>query len=787
MLVAATVAAALALAYPSSTRQFTWPWILLLQLAWFAPLVALALEVVRVRPWHLPARPLLAGLALLAGGTLVSAAMSPFSAASLPRVWPTLGGVAALLWLHDWLGHPTQAAARRRLLLHGLAGGAALLVVASLAGWAGRPGGFSWAVRNDFPFGHSIQLAGALLLFLPWSLAAAWIDRGGRRLAWLAVSALGGAMLLATSSRSAVLALGTVAIAGAAWGLLRGRWSPRAKFGFVLASAGLLAAATLVNPRLRELVRQGAWSDAARESNTQRAAMLQAGWLMGAARPATGWGPGTVPLAYPGLRHRLAGGVDNVLQLHNTPAQLWACLGLPGAVAFLLLATAAAGRLLALWRHEAPPVTAVAAAAAVFGYGLFALTDHQLDLPVLSAGLVASVALLLSDDRNAWTGRPSRSARWALAAAGLVAVLLSLRSTGRDLLARLHYDRAVAHLAAGRTDAARAELTSAAQRAPHDPYYRHQLAAVLLRPIGSASPTAPRAPRVAGAHAELSASLAAGVFTEYARFNLGWLALERADAREAAGHFRAALHEAPHRRGAYFGLGLALRNLGPPHAQDAIRAFALEWLNDPAAGVAPLWGWPEFASLRPAVLAEASRLLADAAPAHPATSFVRELWSWWALGGAVPATGHDGESTAFAATLQAVADGAPNPVAASGFAWGRLLRAWSSPDPAAAFHALLPRRPEAAAALARRALRCRPPDVRGFLVSGPDTEDALLATEVPARTGYGVLALHPDGPVLTDLYVRQQDRVVSEFASTLFPPKGWIPAAVLLERLPPAP
>jgi hypothetical protein len=73
--------------------------------------------------------------------------------------------------------------------------------------------------------------------------------------------------------------------------------------------------------------------------------------------------------------------------------------------------------------------------------------------------------------------------------------------------------------------------------------------------------------------------------------------------------------------------------------------------------------------------------------------------------------------------------------------------------------------------------------VHGFLTASSD-DSALLVTTRPARTGYGVLALHPDGPVPTDLYVRQSPRLVSGFASGLFPAKGWVPARELISRLP---
>lgn len=782
MALAAVGTAVLTLVYPSSTRQFTWPWILLQQALWLAPLGALILAFATRPVWHRPDRWLLSGLLLLAIATLVSALASPHAAASLPRVWPTFAGVAAFFWLHDWLGEAENPDSRMRLLTQGLAGFGAVLTLVSLAGWIGRPGDFSWSVRNDFPFGHSIQLAGALLLLLPWLLHAAWIATGPRRAAWLLAAVAGGLVLLATSSRSAALAAGLVAAAGTAWAVLRASWSPRSKLLLVLAALTVLIVTVLANPRLRELATRGTWSDTARESNTQRAAMLEAGRMMGADRPLTGWGPGAVPLVYPAFRHQLAGGLDNVLQLHNTPAQLWATLGLPGLAALALLLAAAARRGIRLFRETSPDAPPLVATAALAGYGLFALTDHQLDLPALNALLVINAAVLFNRGLASPAIRPVH-----LGLAGLVVLagLIPLWPTLRDLAGRYRYDQTLTLLGNGRLEPALERLASAARIAPHDPYYRHQLAGLLLKQRGDTTDPTTRAELIDRAHDQLSRSLGTGTFAEYAHFNLGWLSLERAEPLRAAAHFHAALREAPHRRGACFGLGLALRAAG--HEADAVRAFALEWLNDPSAFTAPLWEWPDFAPLRPQVEAETLRLLAELESAHPAAPFLRDLWRWWSQDGPIPAAGYNAETAAFVRAVSALQTGSVLPADATPYAWGRLLQTWQSPDPAAAFAALNPRQPGLAAALARRAARHPAPDTHGFFTAGLENETVLLANERAVRTGYGVLALHPDGPVLADLYVRQQHRLVSEFASTLFPPKGWIPAADLLARLPPVP
>src|SRR5581483_2353207 len=94
--------------------------------------------------------------------------------------------------------------------------------------------------------------------------------------------------------------------------------------------------------------------------------------------------------------------------------------------------------------------------------------------------------------------------------------------------------------------------------------------------------------------------------TEYAHFNLGWLLLETGDNAAAAHHFRAAAQLAPDRGGVYFGLGLALEGLGR-HA-DAIRAFALEWLDDPRQSTSPAWEVPALARNVPAIRVETKTL-----------------------------------------------------------------------------------------------------------------------------------------------------------------------------------
>jgi O-antigen ligase len=778
MAVAALGAVGLTLAHPSSTRQFTWPWMILLTLVWLTPVIAF---LGSREPWRCSSRPLAAGLLLLVIATLTAALLSPFPQLSLLRVWPTVGGVALFFWLHHWLANSDPHARR---LAPGLAAFGAALAVISLIGWRWHSASLPWSVRNDIPFGHSNYAAGAMLLVLPWLALAGWQSTGLRRLAWALAGLAALAVLLTTSSRAGALAFIAMVSMGAGFALWRASWPLRGKLTLVLVAALLLGLTVLTNPRLRGLAAGGGWSDVARESNTQRSAMLQAGALLGSERPLLGWGPGTVPLAYPLVRARLDGGVDNVLQLHNTPMQLWATLGTAGFIALGLLVLATLQRLKTVARTPAPlPLTA---AAALLAYGLFALTDHQLDLPALNALLVLNLALLwhdqsppISPSRGDPTGRFAFGRRM-LAGALLALLIIPLWLTGRDLHARHAHDQALAALADDRPADGLKKLEAAAQRATYDPYYRHLLADRLL---GQRHPTADasaREPLGAAAAEQLRLSLATGVFGEYAHLNLAWLALEAGSPLLAGRHFPVALALAPHRGGAYFGLGLALRETGQLAA--AVRAFALEWINDPVAATDPIWQHPDFAPYRPAISREAGAILDELAPAHPTAAYIGNLWRWWEQGGPPPPRGFNHESNQFVTALTRLGQDQPLPAGIETYAWGRLLRTWQKSP--ADFSSLTPRDPLFAATLARRAARHPAPAVHGFLAAGPEGETNLLLETRSTRPGYGVLALHPDGPPLSDLYVRQSHRVVSAFASTVFPPKGWLPARELLRRLP---
>jgi hypothetical protein len=280
--------------------------------------------------------------------------------------------------------------------------------------------------------------------------------------------------------------------------------------------------------------------------------MFAGGVRMGADRPLLGWGPGTTPLAYPRYRAILDGGVENALQLHSTPVQLWAETGAAGLLVALLFCG------LAAWNWRRAPT----AAATLAGYGVFALTDHQLDVPVFAAALAALAALLATPAAVPTAPRLRLGVILVLFAAGGLIVGLGTRDRGPLLNA--------------------AALGLAPDPAQHD-------RAVAL----------------------LNRSLALNPDQEIAHFNLGWLLLVP-DPAAAEQHFLAAAHLVPDKGGVYFGLGLARLNQGNRAA--AARAFALECVNDPRFLASPWWTVPAIAALRDEAAAEYRRMLAPRAP-----------------------------------------------------------------------------------------------------------------------------------------------------------------------------
>ncbi len=595
--------AVITLTYPGATRMYAWPWSLAHAGALLAPVLALLVRAFdSAHPLLLPP-PLWRITALGSVATiLLSALASPYRGPSLLWSAPLLAAVALFFVAHDALAARADRPARAATLL-GLI--FAAIILTSLAHWLpGVPGRSLDALaqsRNGAPLGHSNYTAGLALLALPWSVALALRARGAARILWSATAAAAFVIFLSSGSRAGMI--GLAALAFAALFL-----SPLTLLRKLALSATLLVAGfalILSHPRTRSLLARPDPAAAPNISNIQRTAMLTAAVRMGSDRPLLGWGPGTTPLVYPRYRAGLDGGAENVLQLHSTPAQLWADFGAPGLACALLflLATLRSTR---AHLHTPPlscnllgytpppsqrssrPVSPSAscnpigytpsapawlsppciAAITLVGDAVFALGDWQLDVPVFAFAVAICAALLSASPASPLA--TATSPRPPVLAARILGGLTLLSLALVALLGR------------------------------PDPTPELNVRALALARTGPPADTAQ-------AVALLRESLALNPDQEIAHFNLGWL-LVVADPAAAERHFIEAIHLVPDKGGVYFGLGLARLNQNRP--AEAARAFALECLNDPAFLFSPWWRAPALAALRPRATAEFTHLCA---------------------------------------------------------------------------------------------------------------------------------------------------------------------------------
>ncbi len=544
---------ALTLVDKGATRMYSWPWWLVFWFVQLAPAAALLMRTAfDPRPFAWPAVAWRWPLGLLAAVELAAALASPFRAQSLPAAATLLAGLAAGLLLFDWLqADSAETTARLARLERALGWFFAVVLADSLGSWlvgdirpklqAGQIASLHelFNYRNGHPLGHS-NYTGALAVFmLPWFGARVVHTRGRARAGWVAAMALALFMLFSSGSRGGVLGLAGLLLAALALAWRRDRLRTRHAVLLAAAAVALTAVFALVNPRIRDLLANETSAAPPDDSAVQRSAMATAGLRMGSDRPLLGWGPGVTPLIYPRYRARLDGGVEDALELHSTPVQIWADTGAPGLICVLALAALVAG---SLWEKNTPAVPVLA----LVGYGIFALTDFQLDVPVfmfLSAACIAACAPPAA-------GFAPPRVRAALALAVITAAVLIGVLSGVDPTPALNID------------------ALALDRAPA---------------------------QASRARALFEQSLALNPEQEIAHFNLGWLLLVR-DPAAAETHFLAAAHLVPDKGGVYFGLGLARLNQG--HADTAARAFALECLNDPIFVVSPWWRSPALAPLR---------------------------------------------------------------------------------------------------------------------------------------------------------------------------------------------
>jgi uncharacterized protein involved in response to NO len=472
------------------------------------------------------------------------------------------------------------------------------LILWSLVGWAiqtvlpawqrwgtlrklGLEGGLSIA-DNGLPMGNPEAVAAYLMLALPLLLGLAIVDPSLRRGLWRCGVVLGLIDLYTTHSPVGWLGLGVLVVFGLGT-IFIPKLGGKGVVGVALAGGLLFVAARAI-----------ASADFARTVTTT------AGWQMVRSHLWTGVGPGGVPLLYPQYRPFWAGREAQwVWQLHDTPLQLLAELGLGGAMvalaAIVLLAYGGIRWMVQFrplevlsWTGEQPSSTEiwvlsesllpVSLYGGFLAYATVSFFDYWLPLPAIAGTLVIYLAVLTS--------------RWRIPALPLPSFLIPLAGLGFLGAAivwlipvhRAGYlaGRGVAALKSPQPDVASfvRNLTRSYQLVPWKPEYPLQIGWV----SGSLHWQDAKAPKVAIDW--MQRGIAVDPHQAFGYNRLGWLLL-KTDPLSAAKAFGRSAQLIPAQRGVFYGLGRAL--LASDRPELAIEAFALEILRDPMFVTRPLW------------------------------------------------------------------------------------------------------------------------------------------------------------------------------------------------------
>ncbi len=655
----------------SSSLVLSWPWVFLWQVGLLCPVLWLLVILGQGQGRSLQHG--LDGLAiLLVLGLGISSGFAEFPLQARWSSWAVLCALGSLYALSSWCS--TESRRGGLLTAQGYLG--LVFVAVSLLVWSrdtllpeltrlnalrqqyGVALPFSFDVldlRNWAPLGHPNLVAGYLVLLLPLWIALATLAKGRWRWLWWCGVGLGLLDIYTTGSRAPLLGLAVVGMVGLVIGGLR-RWIARQ--WLAIATLGILGSIALLlglNPRLRQSVSL-LWSVRPSGNDAYRLITQATGWQMGLHHPWTGIGLGGVPLTYQRYRPIWAGReAELTQQLHSTPVQLWAELGIwavivgGGTIAVLtylsgrwLLTSASLAN-----RHDR---LVIAAIAGLLAYEVVSLTDYQLDVFAIAGTLLIYLAVLIAMLRDRV---PQVPPRWRmpsnqkpepiaqvesgdLTSAGVgdakvptaddgtlgdppKVVVLPKRRRRRPwklptlvlplaglgvLLAMILWlfpiHRAWMLSSQGFLALRQDDLNGFAQRlhqatqlAPGEPYYLYQLAWNLSdRGLGTQDPALQLRLLEDGIDWFEQANRLSP-YQEFGHTNLAWLRMNQ-DPVTASQEFGRSAKLVPAKRGVFYGLGVSLLLQGKKDW--AITALTLEALRDPTFISSPVW---QIADLQP--------------------------------------------------------------------------------------------------------------------------------------------------------------------------------------------
>lgn len=634
-------------------------------------------------------------------------------------------------------------------------------------------------LRNWAPMGHQNYVAGYLLLCLPLLLGLTVIDTNKKRRWWWIIGlVLGLVDLYTTSSRGGWLGLGVMVIFAVTFLLF---FSSLPRLWLVLAgisSIGTIIILAIANQRLLRLLTALLQGKAAGEL-AYRTINAVLGWNMGLEHLFTGVGLGGAPLLYQKYRPFWAGRESELaFQLHSTPVQLWAEMGILAVIASIS-AIAILGFLvtklltLQISLSYLDWIIAWCLFGSFLGYGVMSLTDYQLDNVGISGTLALFVAVLASIFTPKARVIPEKPSKFlCLGGLGLTIALLiwlipvhrawQLSNQGFNALAQKDTQTFVS------------KLTKANQLAPWEAYYPYQVAWNL----GDLATQNRDQNQLQQSIDWFNKAIAVSPYREFGHTNLGWLLLNT-NPQAATQAFKTSAQLLPAKRGVFFGLGISL--LAQQKTDLAVEAFSLEILRNPLLLTSPAWNSTFLQTVYPQVV---SRLetkynqLLQQDPDNNTWHYQRGSFYWWL--GNLTAAKPDWEKSGTAwqqitlninseSALKAQTDKITSPALKS------LLTAWFNREQRQQF-------------LKQAWLQATKSEISEQLLAQLTASMAKsssfaqwLKSNAPAipyrreRAGFGVVNRHIDGAIPSDYYLVIENLAIANWFDFLYPSPVFAP------------
>lgn len=653
----------------SHSLMVAWPWVFVWQMAIAAPMLWWLWQVWQQErivklgsgwDWVL-------GIAIV--GISISTLFAVFPNQARWYGWAALGAIAALYALNNWL----RDSQRRYNLLVAQGILAFVFVLLSLSLWGAQTWlpelrrlaaiqaeyGINLAfdfstleLRNWALPGHQNYVAGYLLLVLPLFVGLGILSKGWMRGVWFLATALGVIDFYTTSSRGGWLGLAAMVPIAIAILLSRSRL-PR--WGMLLAGGGAIAALValaLTNNRLASFVtRLVSGEDVGGIS--YRLITGTVGWRMGITHLISGVGLGGVPLLYQNYLPVWAGReAELTFQLHSTPPQLWAEMGIWGILA---MGGAIALLLYHAWRwhfsdiecERSDRVFVSSICVGLIGYSVLSLTDYQLDNLCIAGTLVIYLACLASERRS----RPQVSGADFIVlkdtrkAKGVALFGIGLFVAASVWLAPIHlaWQRSqIAFSVLADTETLEEayplfeDFLKRSQRlAPWEPYYPYQLGWFSGNLALELEDPQAQQQAIANGIEFLAQGNRLSPHREFGRTNLAWLYVTQQNFGAAAENFARSAELVPAKRSVFFGLGLTLVVQG--QIELAVEAMVLEILRDPLFATSPIWRSPGlFSNIYPQVLQQVDRAYEELLQADATTETLEQYLhrargglAWW--------------------------------------------------------------------------------------------------------------------------------------------------------------